>query len=301
MVQDGWRCVVVLLGLVAGAGFGCSTVPYTNRSQFMIMSESQDLALGASAYQQALKKSKLVTDPRITAPVQEIGRRIAAVADKPSYKWEFTVVDDPKQANAFALPGGKVVVYTGIFLIAQDDAGLAAVIGHEVAHALARHGAERMSTATALQVGGAAVAVAAGTQGAGAQQAAMAAYGLGSQVGVALPFSRAQESEADHIGIILMAKAGYDPEAAIGLWRRMEKDAHGGAPPQWLSTHPAPSTRQEDIRGWMAEAQKYYATSVHAQNEPLPSITGAIASSGAEAGGTPSGAEPKFQPYRPNQ
>ena len=289
--------------LVLTGGVGCTTVPYTNRSQFMIVSESQDLALGATAYRQVLKQEKIVTDPRLTAPVQEIGRRIAAVADKPGYKWEFTVIDDPKQANAFCLPGGKVAVYTGIFPVAQDDDGLAAVIGHEVAHALARHGAERMSTSTALQVGGAVVAVAAGTQGAGVQNAAMAAYGLGSQVGVALPFSRSQESEADHIGIILMAKAGYDPEAAIGLWQRMEKDAKGGAPPQWLSTHPAPRTRQEDLRGWMAEAQKYYATSVRAQNEPLPSIAGAsaVASSGGKGGGAAPDAEPKFQPYRPLQ
>ena len=279
---------------------GCSTVPYTNRKQFMIVSESQDLQLGATAYKQVLKESKVVTDPRITAPVQEIGRRIAAVADKPDYKWEFTVIDDPKQANAFCLPGGKVAVYTGIFPIAQTDAGLAAVIGHEVAHALARHGAERMSTATALQVGGAAVAVAAGTQGAGAQQAAMAAYGLGSQVGVALPFSRSQESEADHIGIILMAKAGYDPEAAIGLWQRMEKDANSGAPPEWLSTHPSPATRQDDIRGWMAEAMQYYNTSQHAQDAALPSITGAAASASSKTAPAPAD-EPKFQPDRPSQ
>ncbi|MEO8603589.1 MAG: M48 family metallopeptidase [bacterium] len=300
MSQPGWRRASLLLALIAASGLGCTTVPYTNRSQFMIMSESQDLALGASAYQQMLKQSKLVTDPRITAPVQEIGRRIAAVANKPDYKWEFTVIDDPKQANAFCLPGGKVAVYTGIFPIAQDDAGLAAVIGHEVAHALARHGAERMSTSTALQVVGAGVAVAAGTQGSGAQQAAMAAYGLGSQVGVALPFSRNQESEADHIGVILMAQAGYNPEAALGLWQRMEKDAKGGAPPEWLSTHPAPSTRQEDIRGWMAEADKYYAAAAHAPDAALPSINGAVASSGGSGSAAPAD-EPKFQPYRRSQ
>jgi predicted Zn-dependent protease len=277
MARNGWSRVVLLL-MVVGGGVGCSTVPYTNRSQFMIMSESQDLKLGADAYQQVLKESKIVKDPTITAPVLEIGRRIAAAANKPDYQWEFTVIDDPKQANAFCLPGGKVAVYTGIFPIAKTDAGLAAVIGHEVAHALARHGAERMSTSTALQVGGAAVAVAAGTQGAAAQQAAMAAYGLGSTVGVALPFSRSQESEADHIGLILMAKAGYDPEAAIGLWQRMEQDEHSGRPPEWLSTHPNPDTRQQDIRGWIAEAMKYYQSPVATQNDALPSISGAVAS-----------------------
>ena len=298
MSRQGWTRLAGIVAMVV-AGSACTTVPYTNRSQFMIMSESQDLALGANAYQQVLKESKIVTDPRITGPVQEIGRRIAAVADKPSYKWEFTVIDDPKQVNAFCLPGGKVAVYTGIFPVAQDDAGLGAVIGHEVAHALARHGAERMSTSTALQIGGAAVAVAAGTQGAGAQQAAMAAYGLGSQVGVALPFSRSQESEADHIGIILMAKAGYNPEAAIGLWQRMEQDAKGKSPPEWLSTHPSPGTRQQDIRGWMAEAEKYYASSAHAQNAPLPSIAGAVTTASGTT--TAPADEPKFQPYKRGQ
>jgi len=287
----GWMCALAVVGLAVG----CSTVPYTNRSQFMIMSESQDLALGATAYEQVLKEAKIATDPRVTAPVQEIGRRIAAVADKPDYQWEFTVIDDPKQANAFCLPGGKVAVYTGLYPIARDDAGLAAVIGHEVAHALARHGAERVSTSTALQVGGVAVAVAAGTQGGAAQQAVMAAYGLGSQVGVALPFGRKQESEADRIGLILMAKAGYDPEAAIGLWQRMEQDEQGGRPPEWLSTHPAPDTRQEDIRGWLAEARQYYQSPIASQTDLLPTISGAGVASAKSAAPA---AEPKFQRYQ---
>ncbi len=159
------RAAALALTLIAATG--CSTVPYTHRSQFMVMPESDDLKLGAAAYQQVLKQAKISHDPRFTAPVQEVGKRIAAAADKPEYQWEFTVIDDPKQANAFCLPGGKVAVYTGIFPIAKDEAGLATVIGHEVAHALARHGAERMSTGMALQAGGTAVAVAAGGQSAG--------------------------------------------------------------------------------------------------------------------------------------
>ncbi len=272
----GSKCALLLL-LASFAATGCATVPYTNRSQFIMMSESEDLQLGAAAYKEVLKQERVTRDPRYTEPVQRVGRRIAAVAEKPEYQWEFTVIDDPKQVNAFALPGGKVAVYTGLFPVARDEAGLAAVIGHEVAHALARHGAERMSTGMALQAAGLAVAIAAGTQGAATQQAVMAAYGLGAQVGVALPFSRKQESEADRIGLILMAKAGYDPEAAIGLWQRMEQ-AGGGGPPEWLSTHPHEATRQQDIRGWLSEARAYYQPpGAPDANAPLPAIAGAPA------------------------
>ena len=279
------------LGLALVAVSGCATVPYTNRSQFIMMSESDDLKLGASAYQQVLKQAKIVRDPRLTEPVQRVGKRIAAVADKPDYQWEFTVIDDPKQANAFCLPGGKVAVYTGIFPIAKDEAGLATVIGHEIAHALARHGAERMSTGMALQAAGVAVAIAAGGQSAATQQAIMGAYGLGAQVGVALPFSRSQESEADRIGLILMAKAGYDPEAALGLWQRMEQNGGGKGPPEWLSTHPTEGTRQEDIQGWIAEARQYFRPPP-APNPPLPSISGAGGGAASNVGAN----EPKLRP-----
>src|SRR5215470_19411125 len=274
MRRLGCGLATLLIALLLAAG--CATVPYTNRSQLMLVSESDDLALGATAYGEVLKKSNIESDPQITEVVQRVGKRIAAVADKPGYQWEFTVIDDPKTANAFCLPGGKVAVYTGIFPMAHDENGLATVIGHEVAHALARHGAERMSQDTLLQVGAAGVAVAAGVSGtSGAtQQAIMQAYGLGSTVGVALPFSRSQESEADHIGLILMAKAGYDPDAAIGLWQRMEAAERGNSPPEWLSTHPAPATRIQDLQGWVAEAKQYFTP----PGQPvalLPQIPGA--------------------------
>lgn len=291
MPATGWRNAAAALGLALVALSGCATVPYTQRSQFIMMSESEDLQLGAAAYQQVLKKERIVRDPRLTEPVLRVGKRIAAAADKPEYQWEFTVIDDPKQANAFCLPGGKVAVYTGIFPIAKDEDGLAVVIGHEVAHALARHGAERMSTSMALQAAGLAVAVAAGGQSPATQQAIMGAYGLGAQVGVALPFSRSQESEADRIGLILMAKAGYDPEAAIGLWQRMEQSSGGNGPPEWLSTHPAEATRQGDIRGWIAEARQYFRPPP-APNAPLPSISAAAGGARSTAGAT----EPKFRP-----
>ena len=276
-------------------GQGCTTVPYTHRSQLMLMSESDDLQLGAAAYKEVLNKEKIAHDARYTEPVQRVGRNIAAVAAKSEYQWEFTVIDDPKTANAFCLPGGKVAVYTGIFPYARDEAGLAAVIGHEVAHALARHGAERMSRDTLAQVGAVGVAVAAGASGAGSgtQQAILQAYGLGSTIGIALPFSRSQESEADHIGLILMAKAGYDPHAAIALWKRMAAAEHGSAPPEWLSTHPAPSTREQDLGNWMAETMSYFK----APGQPvamLPQVPGAPGAGDQTVGAN----EPKYRRVR---
>src|SRR5215470_8154566 len=279
--SSAWGLAVAVVAVIGS----CTTVPYTNRHQLMLMSESSDLKLGADAYQEVLTKSPIDHNPEITAPVQRVGERIAAMADKPDYQWQFTVIDDPKQANAFCLPGGKVAVYTGIYPIARDEAGLAAVIGHEVAHALARHGAERMSQNTLLQVGAAGVAVAAGASGTSAatQQAIMQAYGLGSTVGVALPFSRSQESEADHIGLILMAKAGYDPDASIALWQRMEAAERGHNPPEWLSTHPAPTTRIQDLQTWVAEAKQYYKPGL-VTVAMLPPIPGAPSVSAQDVG-----------------
>jgi predicted Zn-dependent protease len=282
MRRIGSRVIGAVLPLLFLCATGCTTVPYTNRSQLMLMSESKDLQLGAAAYQEVLKKEKVSHDPQLTEVVQRVGRRIAVAADKTDYQWEFTVIDDPKTVNAFALPGGKVAVYTGLFPIARDEAGLAAVIGHEVAHALARHGAERVSQGTLMQIGAVGVAVATSGTSPGMQQAIMQAYGLGSTVGVALPFNRSQESEADHIGIILMAKAGYDPEASIGLWQRMATAERGASPPEWLSTHPSPKTRITDLQGWMAEAKGYYKPSGQAV-AMLPPIPGAPSQQDASA------------------
>jgi predicted Zn-dependent protease len=282
------RATLIVAALSAASG--CTTVPYTNRHQLMLMSQAQDVQLGAAAYQQVLHKERIDTNADVTGPVRRVGERIAAAADKPDYQWEFSVIDDPKQANAFCLPGGKVAVYTGIFPIARDEAGLAAVIGHEVAHALARHGAERMSQGVLLEIGAVGVAAATSGASAGTQQAIMQAYGLGSQVGVALPFSRSQESEADHIGLILMAKAGYDPQAAVGLWERMEAAERGKSPPQWLSTHPSPSTRVTDIQHWLPEAMAYF----HPPGQTvamLPSVGGSSAGTAAHEAAD----EPKFR------
>lgn len=239
----------------------------------MLVGEPDEAKLGADAYHQVLSKAKLDNDPQINAVVREVGERIAKVADRPDYKWEFRVIDAPDTVNAFALPGGKVAVYTGLLPVAQDTAGLAAVLAHEIAHAIARHGAERMSQAMGAQAVGAALSVGLGGTNPQTANAIMQLYGLGAQVGVLLPWSRTQESEADHIGLILMAKAGYNPEAALALWQRMEKlegTGKSAAPPEFLSTHPGYGTRQRDIKSWLPEAERYYVEDPQAKVFPLP-------------------------------
>jgi predicted Zn-dependent protease len=255
----------------------CAIAPYTHRSQFIVVPESYEMSLGADAYKQTLSKAKVVHDPEIVALVTDVGRRIAKAANKPSYHWEFTVIDDDKQANAFALPGGKVAVYTGLFPVAHDTAGLAVVIGHEVGHALARHGAERMSQSLAVETVGTGLSIALGSQTPAAHDAIMQAFGLGSQVGILLPFGRSQEAEADHIGLILMAQAGYDPHAALDLWKRFESSGKS-SPPEFLSTHPSYGTREQNIAAWMPEAMSYYRPDPDAKVVLLP-VHGATAQS----------------------
>lgn len=249
------NAVLAALLLAASA---CQHVPYTNRAHLVLVSAGQEQQLGLTQYQETLQKSKLSTDPAQVEQVRRVGQRIAAAADEPSFKWEFNVIDDPKTVNAWCLPGGKVAVYTGILPLTKDDEGLAVVLGHEVSHALARHGSERMSQGMLAQLGGAALDVALASKPAETRALFDQAYAGGAQVGVLLPFSRKQESEADHIGLILMAKAGYDPRGAVPFWERMEKAAGSGAPPAFLSDHPTDAKRIQDIQHWIPEALKYY-------------------------------------------
>jgi predicted Zn-dependent protease len=249
--------IVVALALVAVA---CETVPITGRSQLILVPEGTEVKMGLDAYQEILGKAKVSTDPRLNEQVTRVGRRIAEATGRTDYQWEFKVIDDP-QVNAFCLPGGKVAVYTGMFPVARDDAGLAAVLGHEAAHAVARHGGERMSQQLAAQsitVAGAEVLMA-GRDPAMVQLAA-AVFGAGAHVGVLLPFSRAQESEADRLGLIYMAKAGYHPSAARDLWKRMAERSGGSESTvaSFFSTHPVTSTRITQIEGWIPEALQYY-------------------------------------------
>lgn len=226
----------------------------------MLVPEGEEVALGAQQYRQALSEAKPSTDAHAIDQVKRVGERLAMAANRPEYKWEFNVIDDPKTINAWCLPGGKVAVYSGILPVAHDDEGLAVVLGHEIAHALARHGGERMSQGLVAQLGGAALSAALASKPEQTQQLAMQAYGLGATVGVLLPFSREQESEADRIGLILMAKAGYDPQAAVGFWERMETAAGGGGGglEKYLGTHPPTADRIEAIRRHLPEAQGYY-------------------------------------------
>jgi metalloendopeptidase OMA1, mitochondrial len=254
--------VRILLALLLGLSVvACETVPITGRSQLVLIPEGTEVKMGLDSYQQILGKSKVSNDVQLNEQVTRVGRRIATATERNDYQWEFKVIED-QQVNAFCLPGGKVAVYTGMFPVARDDAGLAAVLGHEVAHAIARHGGERMSQQLAVE----------GVTLAGAQtllsgsdprfvQLAAAALGGVATVGVLLPFSRAQESEADHLGLIYMAKAGYDPHASRDLWKRMAERSSGQSDSPlsaFLSTHPLPATRITQIEGWTPEAMKYY-------------------------------------------
>lgn len=254
------RRVLLVLTAAAAALAACHTVPYTGRHELLLVSSDQEQQLGLTQYQQTLQQSKLSSDPAQVEMVRRVGQRIAAAANRPDYKWEFNVIDDPKTVNAWCLPGGKVAVYTGILPLTKDDTGLAVVLGHEVSHALARHGAERMSEGLLANFGGAALGALMASKPAEAQQLYGAAYGVGVQAGVMLPHSRKQESEADHIGLILMAKAGYDPRAAVDFWQRMRAQNGGGQTglARYLSDHPTDDQRVKDIQKELPEALKYY-------------------------------------------
>lgn len=237
---------------------GCQTVPITGRSQFLLLSEADEVRMGIQSYQEVLRKAKLSTDPALNEKVKRVGARIAAATGRKDLQWEFRVIEG-QEVNAFALPGGKVAVYTGILPITRDDAGLAAVLGHEVAHAIARHGAERLSQDMLVQVGLAGTMTALSNRDPKTVQSVGALLGAGASVGLLLPWGRSQESEADHLGLIYMAKAGYNPRAARDLWVRMAEASKGsGKPPEFLSTHPSEATRIKQIEGWLPEAMQYY-------------------------------------------
>jgi len=257
----GFRWQIMLLFAVGAAVYYFANqeeVPFTGRKQLRTMEPAQEMQLGLQSYQQILADSRVVTNGPIVDTVRDIGVRIARAAapEDPGFEWAFNVIDS-EQVNAFALPGGYTAVYTGLIPVAQNQDGLAVVMGHEVGHALAHHGAERMAQQNMQKIVGAGVAMGAGGMDSGAQQAVMGVFGGISQYGYALPFSRAHESEADYIGLILMARACYDPREAPRLWERMGA-AGGATPPEFQSTHPSPETRINDFRTWMPEAVAVY-------------------------------------------
>jgi predicted Zn-dependent protease len=248
---------------------GCATAPITGRSQLMLISEAQETALGVQAYREVLRQEPVTRDPRYTEPVQRIVSRVETATNRPDLRWEVSVIKEDKTVNAFALPGGKIGVYTGIFPIAQTEGGLAIIMGHELGHVIARHGAERISHQMGAQLLGTALAI--GLQASPYNNAIMAAYGLGAQVGVLLPYSRLQESEADRIGLVLAAKAGYDAQVAIGVWQRMAK-LSGRRPPPFLSTHPTPESRIQDIKKFLPQAMAQFHPQGDDGDAPLPTV-----------------------------
>ena len=255
-------CVVFLM-LTA-----CAEVPITHRRSLQLLPESELASLSLQEYDQVLKKSKLSTDRQKVEMVRKVGSKIAGSAEvflieaglKSQIKnlnWEFNLIEDDKTVNAWVMPGGKAAVYTGILPYTRDETGLAVVLGHEVGHAIAGHGNERMSQGLLAQMGEVALSVALSENSAVTRNLFMQAYGAGATVGVLLPYSRLQESEADRIGLTLMARAGYDPREAIPFWERMNQQG-GKRPPEFLSTHPAPESRIADIKKYIPEALAYY-------------------------------------------
>jgi len=245
----------------------CTKVPITGRRQTNLLPETDLMAMALTSYNEVLSTSKVVTTGANAASVQRVGERIAQSVTKymnangyasrvANYKWQFTVIDDPT-INAWCMPGGKVAVYTGILPVCQDENGIAVVMGHEISHAIARHGNERMSQGLILQMGGVALDVATMNKPEETRQLFQLAYGVGANVGVLLPYSRKHESEADQMGLIFMAMAGYNPNEAPKFWDRMSK-LGGSKPPALLSTHPTDEKRIADLKKHMPEALKYY-------------------------------------------
>lgn len=246
----------------------CSTVPVTGRKQLALIPSETMLSMSFQQYDAFLKENKLSENQEQSRMVKRVGQRIQKAVEQymaennlshalKDYRWEFNLVESP-EINAWCMPGGKVVVYSGILPITRDETGLAVVMGHEIAHAVARHGDERMSQGLLVQTGGMALSVAMASKPDTTRQLWMTAFGVGASVGVILPYSRLHENEADRLGLIFMAMAGYDPIAAIAFWERMSQQKKGSAPPEFLSTHPADETRIQNIRDRIPEAMNYY-------------------------------------------
>lgn len=264
---------ISLFFLVALVIVGCATNPITGRKQFSLVSEQELQAMAQTEYRNFLSTNKVVSPSadRDAEMVRRVGTRLAnaitsyyrsqGIADQlEGYNWQFNLVRD-NDANAWAMPGGKIVVYTGLLPISRNEAGLANVLGHEISHAIFKHGNERMSQGLAQQLGGAALTIAMANKPAQTRDLFMQAYGVGSSVGVLLPFSRKQELEADRYGMRWAAMAGYNPREAINLWNRMAAQSNSARPPEFLSTHPAEERRIAELERYVDEALKYYKPS----------------------------------------
>ena len=258
------------LFVVVSFVIACSTNPLSQKSQLTLLPESELQAMGSQQYQQFLSTNRVVSasNNRDAEMVKRVGQRIARAVESyyaqngiseklNGFNWEYNLVND-KAVNAWCMPGGKIVVYTGLLPVTQNEAALAVVIGHEVSHALLQHGNTRMSQGLLQQLGGVALSVAVANKPVETQNLFMTAYGAGTTVGIMLPFSRNQELEADRFGLIFTAMAGYNPQEAISLWERMERASQGQSPPEFLSTHPTEGRRINQLQKYMPEAMKYY-------------------------------------------
>jgi predicted Zn-dependent protease len=245
----------------------CATVPITGRKQLSLISDGEMHAMSFQQYEQVIAQSRLSSDAEATAMIKRVGGRIQAAVEKyfhehgmsgelEGYAWEFNLIESD-EVNAWCMPGGKVAFYSGILPVCRDDVGVAVVMGHEIAHAIAEHGAERMSHQMAVQLGGMALSEAVKTKPEETKAIYMSAFAVGTHFGAMLPYSRKHESEADHIGLIFMAMAGYDPREAPKFWERMSAGG-GGKPPEFMSTHPSDATRIRQLNDHMAEALGYY-------------------------------------------
>lgn len=259
----------------------CTVNPLTERKQLILLDRSEEVQLGRLGYQQMLAEASISTNRAEVEPLQRVARRIAVVAEEYvrergvrwNFDWEFAVIRRDDVVNAVCLPGGKVAVYTGLYPVCHDEDGLAVVVGHEVAHALARHGAERLSQHMLNELGGLLVAASLSKKDKETIATALAVYGIVGQLGVLLPYSRDHESEADRIGLVLAARAGYDPRAGIQVWERMKSLAKGGGP-EFLSTHPSHDRRIRDMEKWMPEMLALFQSVPRAPNFRLPAPGG---------------------------
>lgn len=258
---------IIVIVIAVALAHGCATVPVTGRKQLSLVSSAEINQMSATQYQEVIRKGPLSTNKEQTEMVRRVGGRIQKAVEKymadkgasdqlTGFNWEFNLIEDAKTVNAWCMPGGKVAFYSAIMPICKDEAGVAVVMGHEVAHAIANHGRERMSQGLLAEFGLSTVSAAMGQNPTATQQIFMQAMGVGTNVGM-LKFSRNHESEADHMGLIFMAMAGYDPASAPKFWERMATLSRGQQPPEFLSTHPSHDTRIKDLEGWIPEAMQY--------------------------------------------
>ena len=249
----------------------CATAPYTGRRQVMMVSEKSEVATGDKTFDELLSHYRTSPDPALDDLVERVGGRLARAANRTEYHWEFLVLENDPEANAFCVPGGKVAIFTGIFKFTRDEGGLATVLAHEMAHSLAHHTAERQSQARLASMGGLGVGLGLGGVGGVAGQAVAEGYSLGIRYGILRPYSQAQEMEADKIGLILMAQAGYEPGLALDFWRRMMTDEDVKLrPPEFLTTHPRDDRRMQAMVDYLPEARKHYIPVVARPSKPAP-------------------------------